>query len=479
MSTVIPPPPARPQMSRTERIIFAAGDVFGGGNAALISVLYLFYLTDVIGLPPAWAGFAVLIPRIWDAINDPLMGLLSDNARTRWGRRRPFIFAGALLLTIALGTSWAPIGGWDSQGWKVTFVVVANLFYTTVATMIAVPYGSLSTEVTTDYEERNLINILRMAFSTFSGAACTVAGTGIISAYTRGELTSFELYLTIVLGFGTFFGLPLLLVSLRTRERAPIPHERVSLSLGSALAPLRIGSFRKLLGMYLCQAVTMDVISALVVYYAVYVVPMNMTVFLGIFIGVNAVGFLVASRVVRYVSKNLIYRFPIPIALVGAVGIGVYPADAPTWAVYVFAAMVAVGIAGGILMTWVMFPDVVDDAELTTGARNAGSFSGLMILTRGLATAGAVQLIGLMLQFTGYRPPEEYANAVQPEATLLGIRITMAGSIVVFLALGWWLARRYPLTRTVCAEMQVRLAEQRERLAAEAGDADGDRVPAP
>lgn len=61
-------------MTASERIIFAAGDIFGGGGAALISVLYLFYLTDIIGIPPAWAGLALLIPKIWDAINDPLMG---------------------------------------------------------------------------------------------------------------------------------------------------------------------------------------------------------------------------------------------------------------------------------------------------------------------------------------------------------------------------------------------------------------------
>ena len=59
-------------MTTPERIVFAAGDIFGGGGAALISVLYLFYLTDVIGIPPGYAGLALLIPKIWDAINDPL-----------------------------------------------------------------------------------------------------------------------------------------------------------------------------------------------------------------------------------------------------------------------------------------------------------------------------------------------------------------------------------------------------------------------
>ena len=102
---------SRPQMTTPERIVFAAGDIFGGGGAALISVLYLFYLTDVIGIAPGYAGLALLIPKIWDAINDPLMGALSDNARTRWGRRRPFIAVGGSLLAFAMAAIWAPIAG--------------------------------------------------------------------------------------------------------------------------------------------------------------------------------------------------------------------------------------------------------------------------------------------------------------------------------------------------------------------------------
>ncbi|MDO5494878.1 MAG: MFS transporter [bacterium] len=448
-------------MTRTERVFFAAGDIFGGGGAALISVLYLFYLTDVVGIPPGWAGFAVLIPKVWDAINDPLMGLLSDNTRTRWGRRRPFIALGSVLLIVALAAIWAPIGGWDNTAAKVVFVVIANLFYTTISTMIAVPYGSLSTEVTTNYQERNRINVMRLAFSTVSAATCTVIGTTLIQLYTRGQLSGMGLYLTVVLGFGVLFATPLLIAMKLTRERAPIPAERTRLSVASALAPLKLHSFRQLLGMYLAQALTMDVISALIVYYALYVVQLNVTVFLGIFIVVNLVGFLVVNQLVKRVDKNFIYRALIPMALAGALGIGSYPAGAPGWGLYAVAAVVAMGVGGAVLMSWVMFPDVIDDAELTTGARNAGAYAGLMTLIRGISTAITVQLIGLMLQLTGYRPPEDYANAVQPEATQIGIRVTLAGAIIVFMSAGWWFARRYPLTLERCKEMQRELGVAR------------------
>lgn len=452
---------SRPQMRASERVIFAAGDIFGGGGAALISVLYLFFLTDIIGLPPASAGLALLIPKIWDAINDPLMGALSDNARTRWGRRRPFIALGGALLVLAIAAIWAPIGGWDSTTAKTAWAIGANIVYTTVATMIAVPYGSLSTEVTTDYEERNRINVMRLAFSTISSALCTLAGTALLGGYTSGTLSAVELYGLIVAIFGTLFVVPVLAVAIHTRERAPIPTERAQLSIAGVLRPLKHGPFRKLLGLYLCQALTMDVVSALIVYYALYVVRLNVTVFLGIFIVVNLLGFLVVGRLVKTVSKNVIYSTLIPVALLGALGIGAYPSSWPSWGAYGFGLLVAIGVCGAVLMSWVIFPDVIDEAELSTGVRNAGAFSGLMTLVRGVATALAVQGIGLMLQFTGYRAPEDYANAVQPQAVLAGIRFTMAGAIIVLLSIGWWIAGRWPLTRPVCEQMQRDLAALR------------------
>ncbi|MCK7485124.1 MAG: MFS transporter [Bacillus subtilis] len=86
------------KMKRHEPYLFAWGDVFGGGAQALIGVIYLIYLTDVIGISPALAGAAILISKVWDAVTDPVMGVISDNTRTKIGRRRPFILAGGAVL---------------------------------------------------------------------------------------------------------------------------------------------------------------------------------------------------------------------------------------------------------------------------------------------------------------------------------------------------------------------------------------------
>lgn len=449
------------QMRTRERLCFAMGDIFGGGGSAIISVLYLFYLTDVMHIDPKWAGTAVLLPRIWDAVNNPLVGVWSDNTRSRFGRRRPWIMIGAPLLVVAMAAFWAPIGGWDSQAVKVIWVIGAGLFYATIATIIAVPYGSLSTEASTVYDERNAINILRLLFSTVSSAGCTLLGTMVLNQYTDGTITVVQLYLILAFGFGTFFAVPAFLAGWQTQERVPVPEGRTRLTWAELTQPLKLKSFRTVLGLYIAQGLSMDIIQAIIVYYALYVVQANVTIFLGAFIAVNIIAFPIVNVLVKRISKHVVYRTLIPLALLGATGIACFPSSWDATGLYVLALVTAVGMCGSILMVWVMFPDVMDDAELRTGERNSGVYSGLMTLIRGIATALALLVIGWMLDLTGYLPPEDYADPVQPASVILGLRITIAVAVLVIMGWAWWLAKTYPLTRQRCAEIQAELAQRR------------------
>ena len=89
---------AKGEITKFETFIFALADVFGGGGLALLSVMYLPFLTNILKINPAWAGAVMMISKAWDAISDPLMGAISDNTRTRIGRRRPYLILGGALL---------------------------------------------------------------------------------------------------------------------------------------------------------------------------------------------------------------------------------------------------------------------------------------------------------------------------------------------------------------------------------------------
>lgn len=447
-----------------ERLQFAAGDIFAGGGASLIAVLYLIFLTDVVGLQPALAGTAILVAKLWDAINDPLMGSISDRTRTRLGRRRPFLLVGSLLLIGVMALLWLPTPPVSGQVALMIWAMGSYIVYNTVQTTIAVPYISMSSEVTTDPGQRNALNLTRLLFSTVASASITLLASHLVELYREDVIGAGTLYRVVVLGFGGLFTLVVLGVVVGCRERVPLPADATRPAELSwrrrALAPLRTPAMRTLLGMYLCQAIAMDVIAAMVLYYSDHVVAgVSSTVFLGLFIGVNVIAYPIMLVSVRHVSKHLIYRAGLPVAIVAVIAIGLYPRTGPVVGVYALAFALAVGMAGAQLICWVIFPDVLDAAELHSGRRDAGAYSGFMTFTRGIGTAITLQLIGLVLQFSGYTP----GGGVQPDSAVWGIRLVIGVGIGVLLSIGFVVASKHSLTRSVCAANSAELDRRRTR----------------
>lgn len=434
-------------LKTNEKLIFAWGDVFGGGAQALIGVLYLIFLTDVVGLDPALGALAILLSKVWDAISDPMMGIISDNTRSKYGRRRPYIFAGGLMVAIVFALMWLPIGTWGAQWLKLLYAIVTFMLYSTVSTVISVPYSSLSAEITTDVKERNSVNVIRLVVSTVATAVCTLVPSMILEAYKGGQISLALFYLLVAVGFGIFFALPLVLIGLYARERADIPETKSKFELVTFVKPLRVRAFRGLVYMYLCQSIAMDILATGIMYYALYVARGSSTVFLGIFIGVQLIMFPIINKLVNIVDKKKIYYFGLPLALVAFTGVGVYPSAWPVIGAYALTGLTAIGFAGAQLMSWIIFPDAVDVGELKFGERSTGSYSGIMTFIRKTASAIAIQIFGIMLAVSGYvKATEAVPLPAQPASALLGIRIAMVGSFVVLMTIAYFAARKFVLT---------------------------------
>ncbi|QHV00187.1 MFS transporter [Synechocystis sp. CACIAM 05] len=153
----------------TTKLAYGAGD-FGPAITANILVFYLlFFLTDVAGIPAALAGSVLMIGKIFDAINDPIIGLLSDRTRSRWGRRLPWMLGGMIPFALFYAAQWLIPHFSDDRltnqwGLFIYYVAIAmafNLCYTTVN----LPYTALTPELTQNYNERTRLNSFRFAFS--------------------------------------------------------------------------------------------------------------------------------------------------------------------------------------------------------------------------------------------------------------------------------------------------------------------------
>ncbi|MCL2757529.1 MAG: MFS transporter, partial [Coriobacteriia bacterium] len=146
---------------------FALGDLFQGGFFNIVNFFYSIFLTDVIGISPLWAANVFLIGKIWDAVTDPAMGVITDNTRSRFGRRRPYILVGAPLIFLAFVMMWFPITS-GTEISKVVYFIFAYMLMNTVATVVSVPFLAMSTELSTDYNERTSITNIRMIVSIIS-----------------------------------------------------------------------------------------------------------------------------------------------------------------------------------------------------------------------------------------------------------------------------------------------------------------------
>jgi GPH family glycoside/pentoside/hexuronide:cation symporter/oligogalacturonide transporter len=444
-------------MKKGEKGFFALADFYGGGGQALIGVLYFVFLTNVIKLQPAMAGIVTLISEIWDAISDPLMGVISDNTRTKMGRRRPYILAGGCLLAVAFALIFFPIGG-NNETLKFIYCAATYLFYNTVSTMIAVSYSSMSAEISKVSEERDRANVLRLVVSTISAAVCTLLPSLVIDAYNSGKITVTAFYLIVGVGFGILFALPVILCAIFVEERVEVPESKKKFSLGEVIEPLKNRSFRQLVGMYLGQALCMDVFSAGVAMFAMYVTTPkgSTTVFLGIFIAVQLLAFPFINKLIKTTNVNKIYGFGLPLSVAALIAFAIFGSN--LYVAYVCVFFVAVGFAGAQLTSWIMFPHTVDAGELLVGKRQSGGCSAIMTFARKSSSALVIFLFSLVLEFTGYNADLE----IQPPSAQNGIKYVMAFTCIIFMILGWVMARRYVLSKEKNAQVEKYLAYQRE-----------------
>jgi len=451
----------RKEVSIKEKSIFASADFFGGGGQTIVAVIYLIFLTNVVGINPAWAGVVIMISKIWDAISDPLMGVISDNTRSKHGRRKPYIFAGGIILIFSMALLWYPVTFGTEVG-LIVYVTITYLLYSTVSTMIAVPYSSMSTEVCTNYEETNRINLLRLVFSLVSTAICTLVPVEVFGALSRGEISITTFYLIIVIGFGLFFSIPLILAGIFAKERVYYGDEKSKFSINQFVKPLKVKSFRKLLGLYLCQSTNLDLLSAIALFYSLYVIKgMDETIFMASFLVVQLLMLPILNMLVNKTPKTKLYRSGLPLSIISAIFIGLFPSDGNVIYVYIATAMMAIGFAGAQTMSWIIFPDVVDISQLGLGERISGSLSGVMTFIRKVASAIAIFIIGNVLSFTGYIEPKGVGDVpIQPDSTILGLRVIFIFSWVIIMGIGFILAKRFKISPQVSKRVKYFLNKE-------------------
>lgn len=430
------------------KLAFGSGDVGPAVATAIMSFFLLYFFTDVARLNPAAAGVILLLTKIWDAVNDPLIGLLSDRVNTRWGRRRPWFLFGAVPFGLAFFLLFqVPQLG---EVGKFAYYLIVSLLLDTMFTLVNVPYTALTPELTRDYDERTSLNSYRFAFSIAGGLIAAVAHPLIVDAVAAGSDIQTG-YAVSALVWAIVCTAPFFFAFWGTYERHT-PEEAEALPLvESVRQTFRNRAFRYAAGIYLLSWLVVQTVSTLIVYYLTYWLrrPQLTPVVLLAVQGSSLLWLFIWNAASRRLGKQGVYYAGMAVWIATSLVLfGVQP-DWPAWNVVLLAALAGIGVAAAYLVPWAMLPDVIELDELETGKRREGAFYGFFVLLQKLGLALGLFVIGQVLNATGYITPPANATEIitQPDSALLAIRLMMGPLAALILGIGVVLVIRFPITR--------------------------------
>ena len=429
------------KLSRTKKLMYGAGDIGFSLTSTILGVYFLFFMIEVVGLRPGIAAIPIAVGKVWDFVNDPIFGYISDRTRTRWGRRRPFLLFGALPLAVTFTMLWYR-PGFESTTALVAYYSIAYIIFEASATLTYMPYFALTPELTSDYDERTSLTSYRMFFSILGSLLAFTLPLIIIGTFSPENASKVLLMGGI---FGVVSALPMLLTFFGTREREDLVNLEKPTLLESIKSVWKNIPFRYGLGIFLATWISVDILQSSLLFYVKYVVrrdAQNDIIMATIFV-VAMFALPIWNWVSKRWSKRYAYMFGIAFwAVVQMVMMTLSPST-PMSLILILCSMAGIGVAAAHVLPWAILPDAIEWYEYQSGERHEGMFYSVTTLARKITSAGAVPLIGPILELTGYQP-----NVLQqsPEA-VNGIRMIIGPIPAILLAVGIFIAYKYPLDR--------------------------------
>lgn len=408
-------------------------------------MLVLAFMTNFVGIGAALAGLIIASSRIYDAVTDPLMGVISDRTSSRVGRRRPFLLLGGVLLALAMLAMFNVPDGLAENG-RAIYMLGALVLFATAYTVFNVPYLAMPAEMTTSYHERSDLMSYRIYAVALSGLLASTVGPIVIAEFGGGAeghsaMSFFLAPIILTAAIVCFFATRNAPFTAPARHKGPRFFEQ--LKLASQNRP-----FFLLLAIKFCTLLNLGA-SSVMPFFFTSILEVSYA-FLGIYALCAQLSVMAGQPIWLWISRRIGKRNTYMIALGGAmiVPISWYFAAAgePTLLVYA-RGMVAGFAAGGVLlMGQSLLPDTIEYDYLRTGLRREGIFAGLYTTVEKLASALGVALIGAFLGAMGYVASTGGEDVVQPASAITAIYICISLVPVVIDLTCMAFLTRYKLT---------------------------------
>ena len=315
------------------KLAFASADLFGGGSFNIINFLYPGFLALVVGINPFWSGLIILISRVFDAVIDPFIGWLSDQTKSRFGKRRIYMIVMSPFVVLGMFLVFYPYQ-FENELARVGAVLVSYLTFVAIQSTVLVPYTALSGEISPDYQQRASFNSFRRGFSIFSSILCVVLPGIIVRAFDTPLIG----YQVMSLSFGTFFGLSVLVTGLFSKEVIESKVVKEKYNFKALFSSLEIKSFRQLSIMQVVTQMTMGIMSGLFFFYVSFYIVKDATargetstvglIGAALMFMTQIVVLPTYTRLIEKRGKTSVYRLGSIIWILAALGVLFIPANA-------------------------------------------------------------------------------------------------------------------------------------------------------
>jgi GPH family glycoside/pentoside/hexuronide:cation symporter len=459
------------------KLLYGSGDWGISSVGMMRSIFYAIYLTDVVGLEPRLASFGALVGVVWDGMNDPIIGMISDRLHTRWGRRRPFLLWFAIPFGLSFVMLWsAP--NWDSQAGLLMYVTLAFMVADTLQTLIAVPFYSLTPELTPDYDERTTLTSFRSFFQLVGALTVVVAAPVIVDKVLAAGGTQQQGFMLVGAIFGGIGAIPLLLLGAFVRETST-PEQTESMPFRETLrAAWQNIPFRYAVGMHMLNWSAVDMMAVAFPFFLLYWVAKG-----NLLASINIFGFALAYEsaffgilmsvcilfipfwlwLARRRNKREAYMLGMIFWVVVQLMIfTIRPGN--TNYLLIVAALAGIGVSAAYTLPDSLFADVIEWDELRTRRRQEGIFYGIRTLIRKLTGALVIFITLQLLGWSGYTsPPEGILQFTQSDSALHMIRLLVSPISATIVCGTIILAWLFPLSREQYARIQKLLEQRRAR----------------
>ena len=421
-----------------KKIGFGIADI--GGNLFFTAMGFwtLTYLTDTVYLAPALAGTAVMTAKIWDAVTDPIVGFFSDNTRTRFGRRRPYLLFGALPFGLSIWlffTKPAFTGQTALFWWALLMLCLVN----TAMTLVNIPYSALTPELTSDYNEQTSLNAYRFLCAGIG----TILGAVIV-------IPIVNMFPSKVAGFsaaGAAIGAVILVTTLITffsvKETAVPPknvNEKAADFFSAYRSMFKNSAYTVLLAVFVLHITALNFLQGMVVYYLKYIYQAEAfsSTIMGVLLITAIISIPLAAKCSNLLGKNFSYRIGLAVLCLSTMIIFFMGHRIGLIGLAVLFVCAGVGVGFAFATPWAMLPDAIAWRQDTV--HNEGCYYGVWTFASKLGQAVSTGVSGFILSAVGYR-----ADTIQSPDTVFAIRLIAGPIAAVVCLLGFILIHFYPI----------------------------------